>query len=335
MQSPKLFLKPEIYLRTRNHPKSKQVMNRKAFTLIELLVVIAIITMLMAILLPVLSRAKLKANRMKCANNLKNIAKAFTDFASDIGGSSPQLYGKFIPGSGDNLAKALGYADRHDPYQCKRWCNAFTLRKGLTTYTTLASPLDPQVIAAQKRFSVKTFHEYIDRTDLWHDQKLQSYAITMQGDLSAPNTITALTRNIWSASREERQSYYENHGGRKDGDVWKYPNGDRPWFGYVGYHANLRSVGGEQRFADQNVFYGPGSPSLSMAGFHKDNANWVTAGNAVTQGTAPDFVAALHISKDTFADQGAALAPGLNLTVLRPMQDGGNTPSGGEFIRDP
>ena len=33
------------------------------------------------------------------------MAKAFTDFASDIGGSSPQLYGKFIPGGGDNQAR--------------------------------------------------------------------------------------------------------------------------------------------------------------------------------------------------------------------------------------
>ena len=331
MQSPKLFLKPEIYLRTRNHPKSKQVMNRKAFTLIELLVVIAIITILMALLLPVLSRAKLKANRMKCANNLKNIAKAFTDFASDIGGSSPQLYGKFIPGSGDNLAKALGYADRHDPYQCKRWCNAFTLRKGLTTYTTLASPLDPQVIAAQKRFSVKTFDEYIDRTDLWHDQKLQSYAITMQGDQAASNTILACTRNIRSASVGERQSYIKNYGGRNDGEVWKYPVGDRSWFMYVQYQANLRSLGGQPRFPEQ-MFYGPGSAALSMQGFHKDEANWVSAGNTTAQGTAGDFIAQLNIAKDTF-DDGAALAPGLSLTVLRPAQNGPNPVGGGELVR--
>ena len=310
-------------------------MNKKAFTLIELLVVIAILVVLMAILLPVLTRAKLKANRMKCANNLKNISKAFTDLSGQIGGNSPQLFSKFIPGTGDNLAKAMGYVDRNDPFQCKRWLNAFELRKGLFSYSTLASPMDPKVIAEQQRFKYKTFDEYVAATDIWHDPKLQSYAIAMQGDGTAGNTIMALTRNIWSASREERQSYIKNNGGRQDGHVWKYPNGDRPWFGYVGYYANLRSVGGEQRFADQNVFYGPGSPSLSMAGFHKDDANWVTAGNTVTQGTAPDFVAALHISKDTFADQGAALAPGLNLTVLRPMQDGGNTPSGGEFIRDP
>ena len=310
-------------------------MNKRAFTLIELLVVVAIITILMTILLPVLARAKHKANRMKCEGNLKSIAKAFTDLASEIAGSTPHLYKPFIPGSGDNLAKALGYSDIHDPYQCKRWCNAFEIRKGLYAYTSLASPLDPKVIAEQKRFKHKTFDEYVDRTDIWHDQKLQSYAIAMQGDQTAPNTLVAMTRNIRSASSVERQSYYVNNGGRKDGEVWKYPAGDRPWLAHVQYQVNMRSEGGQQRFPEKGLFYGPGSEALSMNLFGADQANWVTSGNAAPQGRSFDFVAPLNISKDTFADQGAALAPGLNLTVLRPMQDGGNTPSGGEFIRDP
>lgn len=62
---------------------------KTAFTLVELLVVIGIISMLIAILLPALNRAREQARQVSCASNERQLFMAMTNYASENNGTLP------------------------------------------------------------------------------------------------------------------------------------------------------------------------------------------------------------------------------------------------------
>ncbi len=69
--------------------KTVQPVPRAGFTLIELLVVIAIIAILAAILLPALAKAKSRAQRLQCMNQIKQLALGIDLFVGDNGEMYP------------------------------------------------------------------------------------------------------------------------------------------------------------------------------------------------------------------------------------------------------
>ena len=67
-------------------------MRRKGFTLIELIVVISVVSLLMAILLPTLTRARQQGRSVVCLNNLRQLATAACLYVNNNDGYYPIAY---------------------------------------------------------------------------------------------------------------------------------------------------------------------------------------------------------------------------------------------------
>ena len=97
---------------------SPGIERRRAFTLLELLVVISIITLLMALLMPALKKARDTARQMQCLSHVRQQAMGFTLYANDSDGNWPLIADSIY--DSNNLPEApfenVGLEEMLSPY---------------------------------------------------------------------------------------------------------------------------------------------------------------------------------------------------------------------------
>ena len=158
----------------------------RGFTLIELLVVIAIIGILASMLLPALAKSKMRAARVKCVSNLRQVSQAFNGFA-DV--NRQRLPWQLTPQGEKMHFGGDATTDIGAIFSLK------SVKEGLGSAALLLSPCDPDR-QAQNELAESQWEGYTPASPIPCDAL--SYVLCEGADAGRPATVIATTRNLSS-----------------------------------------------------------------------------------------------------------------------------------------